>query len=88
MADPSAPANALNRDECSAKLEAEFIVPLKVLRSESRSAMLEVDPRAPVIALKRDDFSVKLEVGLSETLRDRTSERRSAKLEAELSVLL
>jgi len=82
------PTNDLNREECSAKLEAEFIVPLKVLRSESRSVMLEVDPRAPVIDLKREDFSVKLEVGLSEPVRARTRPRRSAKLEAEPSVLL
>lgn len=82
------PANDLNREECSAKLEAEFIVPLNVLRNESRSVMVEVDPRAPVIDLKREDFSAKLEVGLSEPLRDRTSARRSVKLEAEPSALL
>jgi hypothetical protein len=82
------PANDLNREECSAKFEAEFIVPLKVLRNESRSATLEVAPRTPVIDLKREDFSVKLEVGLNEPLRDRTTARRSAKDEVEPSVLL
>jgi hypothetical protein len=52
----------LNRDECSTKLEAEFIVTLKVLRIESRPVTLEVEPRAPVIDLKKEDFSIKLEV--------------------------
>ena len=82
------PTNDLNREECSAKLEAEFIVPVKVLRSESRSDTLEVDPTELVIDLKREDFSVKLEAGLIEPLRNRTTARRSAKLEAEPSELL
>ena len=82
------PANDLKREECSAKLEAEFIAPLKILRSESRSVIPELAPRAPVMDLKREDFSVELEVGLSELLRDRTSASRSVELEAELSVLL
>lgn len=88
MADPIVLTSDLNREECSAKFEAEFIVPLNVLRNESRSAMLEVDPRTPVLDLKKEDFSVKLEDGLSELLRERTSARRSEKLEAEPSVLL
>jgi len=82
------PANDLNREECSIKLEAAFIVPLKVFRNESRSDTLEVDPTVLVTDLKREVFSVKLEVGLSELLRDRTGARRSAKLEADPNMLL
>ncbi len=82
------PGNDLNIEECSAKLEGELIVPLKVLRNESRWVTLEVDPRAPVIDLKREDFSVGLEVGLSELLRIRTSAKWYAGVEAEPRVLL
>ena len=65
----------LNRETCSAKLEAEFIVPVRVLNKESRSETVGADPRVLVIDLKREVFSAKLEVRLSEPLRDRTVER-------------
>ena len=68
-------ANDLKREECSAKLEAEFIVPVRVLRKESRADTLGADPRVLVIDLKRKVFSVKLEVRPNESARDRTTER-------------
>jgi len=69
------PANDLNREECSARLEAEFRVPVRVLSKESRSDTMGAGPRVLVIDLKREVFSVKLEVRVSELLRVRTTER-------------
>lgn len=72
---PRVLASDLNREECSARLEAEFRVPVRVLSKESRSDTVGADPRVLVIDLKREVFSIKLEVRLSEPLRDRTTER-------------
>ena len=69
------PENDLNREECSARFEAEFRVPVRVLSKESRSDTLGADPRVLVINLKREVFTAKLEVRLSEPLRVRTTER-------------